>query len=140
MATTAQATAQDPTAQDPTAQDPAAQDPATQDPADQRDADYLFESEFIRVTFQHGLPPKVGVNGAQIEDVLDVARQRLERYQATDLACEENADALAAIAAARDAMARRRARRKDQGVFQTYEPHSGERTEDLDQDFSATGA
>lgn len=109
-------------------------------PLPQQENDWLYERDFIRIEFQHGLPPEVGINGVRIEDVLDAALRRLERYQNSDLACKENEEAVAGIVAAKDAMVRRRQRRQSEGVFQTYEPHTGERSEDLHQDFSSTGA
>lgn len=105
-----------------------------------QDADWLIESEFLRIEFQHGLAPVVGVNGVRVEDVLDAAITRLERYQRGILACRENAEALDALHRAKDAMARRLQRRVSQGVYNTYEPHKGGRTEDSIEDFSATGA
>lgn len=100
---------------------------------------YLYESDFIRVKFQNGLPPEVGINGARVEDLLDLISAKLENYQKTSLACGENEEALAALHVAKDAMARRHQRRVLQGVFNTLKPHA-ERTEDLEHDFSATGA
>ena len=100
---------------------------------------YLYESDFIRVKFQEGLPPEVGINGARVEDLLDLVTEKLEQYQSTPLACGENEEAINALHIAKDAMIRRRQRRMNQGVFHTLQPHA-ERTEDLDHDFSATGA
>ncbi len=102
--------------------------------------DWLIESDFMRIQFQHGLAPVVGVNGVRVEDVMDAAILRIERYQRGELACRENGEALDALHRAKDAMARRRQRRMIQGVFNTYEPHKSERTEDALEDFSATGA
>ena len=105
-----------------------------------QERDWLVDAEFIHVEFQHGLPPEVGINGVRVEDVMEVALRRLERYQSGDLACAENAEAIRCLVQARDAMRRRGARRQIQGVFHTYEPHRTERTEDQEHDFSATGA
>ncbi len=99
----------------------------------------LIETEFLRIQFQQGLPHEVGINGVRIEDVLDVLIAKLNHYQEGPLACRENEEALSGLVSARDAMVRRRQRRMMQGVFNTMNPHA-ERTEDLDQDFSATGA
>lgn len=99
----------------------------------------LIETEFLRIQFQQGLPHEVGINGVRIEDVLDVLIAKLNLYQEGSLACRENEEALSGLVSARDAMVRRRQRRMMQGVFNTMNPHA-ERTEDLDQDFSATGA
>lgn len=109
-------------------------------PLPEHDADWLIENEFVRIVFQHGLPPEVGINGVRVDDVMDIVIGRLERYQRGPLACAENAEALRAMLVAKDAMARRRQRRQTQGVFQTYGAHITERSEDLEADFSATGA
>jgi len=100
---------------------------------------YQFESEFINIKFQNGLPPEVGINGARIEDIIDVLIARLEAFQLGSLPCRENEEALNHLITARDAMMRRRKRRMLQGVFNTMTPHA-ERTEDLHHEFSATGA
>ena len=67
-------------------------------------------------------------------------RTWLERYQRGPLACRENAEALDSLHRAKDAMVRRRQRRENQGVYNTYESHKSERSEDALEDFSATGA
>lgn len=105
-----------------------------------QESGWLVENEFMRIQFQHGLAPVVGVNGVRVDDVIEAAIARLDRYQQGSLACRENVEALDALHRAKDAMARRRSRRVSQGVYNTYEPHKGERTEDRVEDFSATGA
>lgn len=114
--------------------------PASASDLPTQDQDWLVENEFLRIQFQHGLAPEVGVNGVRVDDVIDAAIVRLERYQRGTLPCRENAEAIDALHRAKDSMARRRQRRVSQGVFNTYEPHKGERTEDTVDDFSATGA
>jgi hypothetical protein len=104
-----------------------------------RTSSTLYDSEYIRIKFQSGLPPEVGINGARVEDVMDILIQKLEAYQLGTVPCKENEEALASIRSARDAMARRRNRRMVQGVFNTMAPHA-ERTEDLHHEFSATGS
>lgn len=96
--------------------------------------------DFIRVTWQKGLPTEVGINGCQVDDVLALAAEKLDAYQQGPLACEENGDALRAIETALKALAARRQRRREQGVLNTMQAHLTERTEDVEQDFSATGA
>ena len=100
----------------------------------------LIESPFVRVVFQRGLPSEVGVNGCRVDDVIRVAIHKLETYQSGPLACEENAEALRYLKLARQTMAARIQRRMDQGVFNTMSPHNCDRTEDENEDFSATGA
>ncbi len=100
---------------------------------------YEFRNEFISIRFQNGLPPEVGINGVRAEDVIDVLVAKLEHYQSGELACQENEEALASLRIARDALVRRRQRRQMQGVFNTHSPHV-DRTEDLHDEFSATGS
>ncbi len=100
---------------------------------------YEFKSEFISIKFQNGLPPDVGINGVRAEDVIDVLIAKLEAYQHGNLACKENEQALDSLQIARDALVRRRQRRQLQGVYNTLAPHA-DRTEDLHEEFSATGA
>lgn len=55
-------------------------------------------------------------NGTFVEDVLEVCRLRLKFYQESAFACDENAEAMEAVEAALDALARRRGDRKARGV------------------------
>jgi hypothetical protein len=61
-------------------------------------------------------------NGAFVEDVLAAARGRLEHYQSTDFACEDNARAIAHIDAALEALQHRTREREARGVEGTHEP------------------
>lgn len=98
------------------------------------------ERPFVTITWQKGLPTDVGVNGCRIEDVLEIVADKLQSYQSGALACDENDDALRALKAAGAAMEARRRRRVEQGVLNTMLAHETERTEDVEDDFSATGA
>lgn len=100
----------------------------------------VVEKEFLRVVFQTGFPKEVGVNGCRVEDVIRLAAERLESYQSGPLACAENEEALAGLHAALLALDERIKRRQEQGVLNTMYRHETVRTEDLDEDFSATGA
>jgi len=100
----------------------------------------VVEREFIRVVFQSGFPRDVGINGCRIEDVVQLAIERIEAYQAGPLACEENQQALRGLASAKRALAERLQRRQEQGVLNTMAQHETDRTEDWHDDFSATGA
>ena len=55
-------------------------------------------------------------NGAFVEDVLEVCKRRLEFYQDSPFACDENARALAHVGQAIDALLERRGDRRDRGV------------------------
>lgn len=100
----------------------------------------LLETDFIAVIFQKGFPAEVGINGCRAEDVIELAASRLEDYQVGPLACEENAIALRHLNAAVAALKERIRRRREQGVLNTMSRHESSRTEDEDDDFSATGA
>ena len=100
----------------------------------------IMETDFIRVVFQKGFPSQVGINGCRVEQVLEIAAARIHDYQQGPLACAENDDALNHIRAAIEALQGRIARRKEQGVLNTMSPHEYSRTEDEEEDFSATGA
>lgn len=83
----------------------------------------LVVRPFIQVVFQHGHPNEVGINGCRVEDVIDVAVDRLLDFQGRNLGCEENAEALEHLYLAREALLRRRRRREQQGVVNTQQPH-----------------
>ena len=102
--------------------------------------EYRLERPHITIEFQHGLPSEVGVNGCRVQDVVSVAIERLEQYQRGPLACLENAEALGYLHAAQRSLENRVRRRMEQGVFNTLAPHLQHRTEDVHEDFSATGA
>ena len=81
---------------------------------------------FIQIVFQHGHPNEVGVNGCRVEDVIDVAVDRLLDFQGRNLACDENSEALEYLYQAREALLRRKRRREQQGVINTQQPHQSE--------------
>lgn len=83
----------------------------------------LVVRPFIQVVFQHGHPNEVGVNGCRVEDVIDVAVDRLLDFQGRNLACEENAEALEYLYQAREALLKRTRRREQQGVINTQQAH-----------------
>ena len=56
------------------------------------------------------------VNGAMVEDVLDVVHRRLESYQESSFACGENAAAMGHVQDAMNALDIRRMRRDEAGV------------------------
>lgn len=83
----------------------------------------LVVRPFIQIVFQHGHPNEVGVNGCRVEDVIDVAVDRLLDFQGRNLACEENAEALEHLHQAREALLKRKRRREQQGVTNQQIPH-----------------
>ncbi len=100
----------------------------------------VIERPFLRVVFQSGFPGDVGFNGCRVEDVLELAIDRLNQYQRGPLACVENAEAIRCLHEAIHALTLRIRRRQEQGVFNTMSRHETVRTEDEIHDFSATGA
>lgn len=83
----------------------------------------LVVRPFIQVVFQHGHPNEVGVNGCRVEDVIDLAVDRLLDFQGRNLACEENMEALEYLYQAREALLKRTRRREQQGVINTQQAH-----------------
>jgi len=86
----------------------------------------VVESEFIKVTFQHGDPAVEGINGCRIEDLIDVVVEKLLDFQGRDLSCEENATALYHLDLAREALLLRRRRRENQGLIGQRSKHAAE--------------
>lgn len=72
--------------------------------------------DFIDIKFQEGTVKDNGVNGAQIEDVIDVLVERLEGFQKGQFPCRENALAITKLEEARMWLNERTHRRKEQGV------------------------
>lgn len=87
----------------------------------------VIDKPFISITFQHGNPDEVGINGCRVEDVIEAIQEKLLDFQGRDLACDENASALYHLDLAREALLMRRRRREQQGVFGGRDKHvSGE--------------
>lgn len=84
----------------------------------------LVVRPFIQAVFQHGHPNEVGINGCRVEDIIDVAVDRLLDFQGRNLSCEENAEALEHLYLAREALVKRKRRREQQGVINTQQPHA----------------
>lgn len=59
-------------------------------------------------------------NGAFVEDLLEAAKSRLEHYQASEFACDENATALEKVQEALTALAERRSKRIAEGKYGTH--------------------
>ncbi len=85
-----------------------------------------IDTKHIQITFQHGHPSDVGINGCRVEDVIDVLVDKLLNFQGRELACEENATALYHLDLAREALLLRRRRREQQGVLGGPEGHKSE--------------
>jgi len=76
-----------------------------------------IETEFVRISFQHGDETVEGANGCRVEDVIGLLVDKLLDFQGRALACEENESALYHLTQAKEALALRRRRREQQGVF-----------------------
>lgn len=72
------------------------------------------------VYFQNGPIKEAGVNGIHNEDLLAIVAHRLECFQTSTFACQENADALAAVQEARRILASRTSRRVAAGTEGTH--------------------
>jgi hypothetical protein len=104
---------------------------------------HQVDRPFISIQFQSGQVAQGGINGCRIEDVIDLLIDKLRDYQVGNLACAENEETMDYLELAKLGQLRRRKLRQDQGVYNTLRPHESlheTRTEDDEEDFSATGA
>ncbi len=72
--------------------------------------------DFINIKFQEGPIQENGVNGAQIEEVIDVLVNRLQGFQKGGFPCRENALAITKLEEARLWLNERTRKRQSQGV------------------------
>jgi hypothetical protein len=84
--------------------------------------------KFVQVTFQEGHLKEAGVNGCFVEDVIQVALDRLLFFQSQSLACVENDETIRAIREALTWQGYRRQARIEQGVANSYSPHESHHT------------
>ena len=75
----------------------------------------MASNPFISVKFQDGPVTLNGVNGAQVEDVIDVLLERIHNLQA-ELPCRENSLAITKLEEAKLWLNERTRKRKEQGV------------------------
>lgn len=79
------------------------------------------DREVVYVKFQNGpILESGGRNGAFVEDLLFIAKQRIEWYNAVGFSCPENLKALQGIQEALGALEARTQRRIAQGVEGTH--------------------
>ena len=78
----------------------------------------------IDVLWQDGIVGDDGQSGAFVEDVLEVARQRLQFFQTSKFRCRENAIALTKIEEALQWLDWRTRKRLIENVENSYETHS----------------
>ena len=74
------------------------------------------KQDFIDIKFQLGPVKEVGINGCQIDDVLDVLIKRLGGFERGPFACEYNKQTLAALQQAKYWSTRRTAARTERNV------------------------
>lgn len=79
--------------------------------------------DFIDIKFQEGTVEDNGVNGAQIEDVIDVLVDRLIGFQKGNFPCRENALAITHLQEAQNWLYRRTMEREKQGVEGRHRNH-----------------
>ncbi|MCU5514411.1 hypothetical protein OCF62_07480 [Bacillus wiedmannii] len=84
----------------------------------------LVEKEFITIKFQEGPIHEHGVNGSQIEEVIQVLHDRLQGFQNGGFPCNENTMAMHHLKRAKKWLDERTAKRKAQGVEGKYEKHN----------------
>ena len=76
----------------------------------------------INIEWQNGpLGTKRYENGAFVETLIAIAMDRIEFYQQSQFACEENKEALSALKAALHALENRTANRQLRGVEGTHQ-------------------
>jgi hypothetical protein len=80
-------------------------------------------NEYISIQFQDGPIREVGVNGCQIDDVIDLLVARLNSFQDGPFRCRENALAITKLEEARMWLAERTRKRVAQGVEGVNVPH-----------------
>jgi hypothetical protein len=76
----------------------------------------MTNRNYISIKFQDGPIKTHGVNGCQIEDVIDLLVERLELFQAGPFKCRENALAITHLETARLWLNERTRKRVLQGV------------------------
>lgn len=77
------------------------------------------ENVLCNVNFQCGPIKEYGVNGVNNEDLLLMVLTRLEAFQKTKYACEENTEAIEHLVSAVRALRKRADRRKSEGTLNT---------------------
>jgi hypothetical protein len=78
---------------------------------------------YINIQFQEGPIHENGINGAQMEDVIDVLVERLNTFQDGEFRCRENALAVTKLEEARLWLNERTRKRVAQGVEGKDIPH-----------------
>lgn len=82
----------------------------------------VWAGAYYEIRFQKGTSKDSGVNGCQVEDILDVSLRQLRKLN-QELPCIENAAALVGIESAINALNDRTTKRREQEVEGTLNPH-----------------
>lgn len=99
-------------------------DPAAGNASHTYGIQYGGPSDVCRIQFQHGPRGIAGSTpGVFDDDLLAIVDDRLSGFQSGPYACQENADALNLVRAAREALGLRVARRVSQGVLGVNATH-----------------
>ena len=72
--------------------------------------------KYINIEFQNGPVLENGINGCQIEDVIDVLLERLMGFQETEYVCRENSLAITKLQEAKFWLYERTRNRIERGV------------------------
>ena len=80
-------------------------------------------SYYVNIKWQEGTIEENGVNGTQIEDVIDILVARLQGFQQGGFPCRENALAITHLQEAQNWLYRRTMVRKKQGIEGQYKNH-----------------
>lgn len=81
------------------------------------------DKSYINIKFQEGAILENGVNGCQIEDVINLLVERLKGFQKGGFPCRENALAITKLEEARMWLEERTRKRKEQGVEGRMKSH-----------------
>lgn len=88
--------------------------------------DGTLPNEFVDITWQHGPIEEAGVNGAGVEDLIDIAIERLRELNEGAMRCRENSLAITALEEARNWLTLRTMSRIRQFVEGRMLPHESE--------------
>lgn len=99
----------------------------------------IVSRPYVQITWQTGTRAEFGKNGCYPEDVLQVVMEHIQAYQKGSFACTENEVAIRHIREALNSLKERDRRRVAHSLFNGTHTHQWH-TEDVDEDFSATGA
>lgn len=83
----------------------------------------LSKPTYINIKWQEGTVDESDINGATIEDIIDLLVERLEGFQSGKFTCRENALAITKLEEARMWLNERTRKRREQGIEGKDEKH-----------------